>query len=174
MWSATGTMAEVRAGHTATLLTQGPNAGKVLVVGGSERYPSNATTTGCELYDPSTGMWSATGSLNVSRSVHTATLLPSGHVLVTGGQYVVGGQNRDSAELYDPVTGTWSLVAPMSTPRGWHRATLLLSQKVLVAGGRTGGGGSTVLQTVEVYDPKADTWTPVACLSTERFSARQN
>ena len=66
-----------RAHHTATLL---PN-GKVLVAGGYNfSYPASA-----ELYDPATGTWTTTGSLNTARYVHTATLLPNGQVLVAGG-----------------------------------------------------------------------------------------
>ena len=52
--------------------------------------------------------WIPTGSLNIARVYHTATLLPNGKVLVTGGR----GYNYEalnSAELYDPATGTWSI-----------------------------------------------------------------
>jgi N-acetylneuraminic acid mutarotase len=52
-----------------------------------------------ELYHPSTGTWTATGSLNVARLGHTATLLPNGTVLVTGGANGFG-MPRASAELF--------------------------------------------------------------------------
>ncbi len=167
-WSATATMAEVRTGHTATLLTTGPNAGKVLVVGGSDRAPSNTATSGCEVYDPASGTWSATGSLNESRSLHTATLLPSGKILVIGGQYTIGAVNRNSAELYDPSSGTWSLVTPMSVPRAGHTATFLVSGEVLVAGGATVGGGSGPHTASEIYDPQSDAWSAAASMAIPR------
>ena len=167
-WSATGTMAEVRAGHTATLLTVGPAAGEVLVVGGSDRAPNNTATSGCELYDPATGAWSATGSLNESRSLHTATLLPSGQVLVVGGQSALGAVNRSSAELYDPENGTWSLTAPMTMPRALQSATLLLSGEVLVAGGIAVSGDNAALRSTEIYDPLADTWSADASMANPR------
>ncbi|MEM7354531.1 MAG: kelch repeat-containing protein, partial [Acidobacteriota bacterium] len=168
-WSVTGFMAEVRAGHSATLLTKGPDAGKVLVVGGSDRAPSNLATTGCEIYDPATGTWSATGSLNESRSQHTATLLPSGEILVAGGQYKINTETRASAELYDPLSGTWALVAPMSEPRAHHSATLLPSGQILIAGGSTVSNGSGVLSTTEIYDSTLNTWSPAPSLTTSRI-----
>ena len=65
--------------HTATLL---PN-GRVLVVAGHTSGSTNLASV--ELYDPASGTWTATGSLNTPRSDHTATLLLNGKVLVAGG-----------------------------------------------------------------------------------------
>ncbi|MEE8525591.1 MAG: kelch repeat-containing protein, partial [Thermoanaerobaculia bacterium] len=158
------------AGHTATLLTTGPNAGRVLVVGGSDRAPNNTATIGCELYDPASGTWSVTGSLNESRSLHTATLLPSGQILLIGGQSALGAVNRSSAEIYDPDTGTWSLAAPMSEPRSVHTATLLLSGEVLVAGGITVSGGSDDTSSAEIYDPLSNSWSAAGSMATPRRS----
>src|SRR6266542_4490469 len=173
-WTPTGSMAMGRSGHTATRLQTGPNAGKVLVVGGNG--------TSAELYDPDaidsvTGMkgtWEPTGSVSTGRpyGYHTATLLLSGKVLVTGG-YPAQGNSLDSAELYDPdaidsvtgIRGTWSDTGPLTTTRAGHTATLLPSGKVLVAGGYSYPG---ILASAELYDPERGTWDPTGSLTTER------
>src|SRR5690242_757338 len=78
--------------------------------------------------------WAATGSLNEARSDHTATLLTSGKVLVTGG--IANGVDIATTELYDPNTGTWSYTGSMNEARYGHTATLLSDGKILVEGGR--------------------------------------
>src|SRR2546421_55466 len=78
-WSATGSLATPRDGHTATLLSNG----KVLVAGGGT---STSFLASAELYDPVTGTWSATGSMATPRFRQTATLLSNGKVLVAGGE----------------------------------------------------------------------------------------
>src|SRR6202008_3538019 len=83
-WSITGNLSTARSG-SATLL---PN-GKVLVAGGetSASFLDFFSLNSAELYDPATGTWSFTGSLNPSRLLHTATLFPNGKVLVAGGNH---------------------------------------------------------------------------------------
>jgi uncharacterized protein YjdB len=109
-----------------------------------------------------TNTWTPTGSLSTQRSLHTATLLPNGKVLVAGGQ--LGGftatPNTTSAELYDPVAGTWSPTGSLSTARSSHTATLLPNGMVLVA------GGGAIQDSAELYNPTTGTWSPTGSLST--------
>ena len=93
--------------------------------------------------------WTATGSMVVARSGHTATLLPDGKVLVAGGSLSV----QSSAELYDPSSGTWAATGNMVVARSGHTATLLPDGKVLVA-----GGSLSVQSSAELYDPSTGTW----------------
>src|SRR5207237_3695247 len=103
----------------------------------------------------------ATGSMRRSRLGHTATLLPSGKVLVAGGFNV-------SAELYDPGSGTWTATPRMSTARYSPTAVLLPSGKVLVAAGYGDNYGS--LSSAELYDnPRAGSWEATGSMTTTRF-----
>jgi N-acetylneuraminic acid mutarotase len=108
--------------------------------------------------------WASTGSMASSRSGHTATLLPDGKVLVSGGQASSGGYLA-TAEEYDPATGTWSATGSMTSSRDEHTATLLPNGKVLVSGGRVTGNS---LARVEVYDPATGTWSATGSMASSR------
>ncbi len=135
----TGSLAEGRSFHTATLLPDG----RVLVVGGASS--SSSLRTSAEVWDPATGSFSPAGSLAIGLSRHTATLLPDGRVLVVGG----GWENaQGSAELWDPATESFSPAASMAEGRWGHTATLLPDGRVLVVGGSS--------------SPSAEVWAPGA------------
>lgn len=98
------------------------------------------------------------GTLGTVRYGHTATLLPNGKVLITGGSN--GVSVLANAELYDPATGTFAPTAgPMGTARIHHAATLLPNGKVLITGGYN---GTSVLASAELYDPASGTFRPTS------------
>ena len=99
----------------------------------------------------SPGAFTATGNMITGRFHHTATLLPNGMVLVTGGEDL-NHITISSAELYDPASGTWSTTGPLATARASHTATLLQNGKILVAAGTGAGLRKPVLATAELYD----------------------
>lgn len=198
-WTTTGSLAQARAFQTATLLRGSPsecgsNCGKVLVAGGvgADSTGRAETIASAELYNPATGSWSATGSMTTPRALHTATLLPSGKVLVVAGAGPGGAEPRNanqlaSAELYDPVSGTWTATGSLTgtssppasnTPRGARLgqiATLLDKGncaancgKVLIAGGVGGVGAGPALASAELYDPSTGTFTATASLGQAR------
>ena len=101
-------------------------------------------------------MWTLTGSLNggQGRREHTATLLPSGQVLVAGGFDYNGPPSLSSAELYNRETEIWTATGSMTVARDFFTATLLHTGKVLVAGGTV-----FALRSAELYDPTTGIWT---------------
>lgn len=149
----TGSMGVGRNQHTATLLPNGKvliaggsTGGNVFLCGGLSGFSELETS---ELYDPNTGVFSASGSMTTSRSNHTATLLSNGKVLIASGT---------TAELYDPTTGTFSATGSMTTSRKNFTATLLSNGKVLIVGG-LGTSFPLDLATSELYDPATGTFS---------------
>ena len=150
-FSSPGNLATARFFHTATLL---PN-GRVLVAGGATSGAPSSVLRSSELYDPNSPAFKlTTGGLTDGRYIHTATLLPSGKVLIAGGSG--SGGALPSAELYNPSLGTFAGTGGgLTTARYFATATLLLNGKVLIAGGSNGGP----LGSAELFDPTGGTFS---------------
>lgn len=142
--------------------------GRILIVGGYQPDPGAGALASAEIYDPTTGTFSYTGSLSNARYGHTATRLADGKVLIVGGDQNSG--TRSTAEIYNPATGTFSSVtSTLSVLRSNHAAALLSDGRVLVFGGES--GESVVNGTVEAYDPTTQTFSLLARMAIPRTRA---
>jgi len=146
------TMLVERRGHTATRLADG----RVLIAGGEN---STGTLNESELYDPSSGSFSAAANMATARADHSATLLADGRVLIAGGNN--GGASIASTEIFDPATGAFTSGPSMSVARAGHSATLFANGHVLIAGGDAAG-------TAEIFDATAGAFAATGSLGVAR------
>jgi hypothetical protein len=108
------------------------------------------------------------GEMSAQRAAHHATLLGSGHVLVTGGCTARGcSQLLSSAEIYDPTTRRFTSAATMSVARVSHEAVALADGRVLVTGGWTGRNSTA---SAELYDPATGKWSAAGNMTEPRMS----
>jgi uncharacterized protein (TIGR03437 family) len=136
--SPTGSLATYAIGmywHTATPLGNG----KILITGGADDGDGANTLANAELYDSVYGKFTGIAPLLRPRSLHTATLLPGGSVLLAGGDA--------SAELYDAVGGRFTATGSMAAGHSGQVATMLADGRVLIA------GGNLAVTSAELYTP---------------------
>jgi hypothetical protein len=149
-------MARTRDGAIAVPLQDG----KVLVVGGN----SNMADPAAEVYDPTTGTWTATGPMVTPGWSFAAARLLDGRVLV-----VSADGTATSADLYDPGKGSWTATGSMGTARYATSLTLLRDGKVLLVGGDTVTHFfNPSVASAELYDPATGSWTPTGSMGTAR------
>lgn len=166
-------MVSSRGGHTATLLSKGSNAGKVLICGGQDGTAATAITASCELFNPQDNSFTASVQMTSPRMGHTANLLPNGNVFASGGLAYSGGFiYLPTNELFVPETNQWRPAAALLEGRSRHSATVLNNGNVLIAGGFNGAdqddqftldpratqieqsqGTKGYLESVELFDP---------------------
>jgi hypothetical protein len=124
---------------------------RVLILGGGN--PATATT---ELIDlgATTPAWNWGPDMSQPRIEMSATILPNGKVLATGGSLNDEDTTTASlnADLYDPATNTFSSAGANSYARLYHSVSLLLPDgTVWLAGGNPQRG--TYEQNMEIYQP---------------------
>ena len=177
VFTPTGNMENERVAATATLFKNG----QVLVVGGGEFVVPNpptrsrgvwVTTNVVELFDPTSGTFATTGSLQTGRWRHTATLQNDGTVLVTGGENSRFQQFGlpvstvlSTSEVFNPANGAFAATGKMAAPRTGHSATLLSDGTTLLAGGTDGMNQHA---TTEIYESASGTFTRTGDIVTPR------
>lgn len=131
-WKSFPSLNQARRGHRVTSWADG----RIFVSGGligngnivlPHKYLSTA-----EFYDPSLGKWVIIET-NVSRFRHTSTSLPSGAVLIAGGQNSLGFLK--TTEIYDPKTNRIKFGPSLLRERRLHAATMLTNGRILITGG---------------------------------------
>ena len=139
-FTVTGSMAQPRLNHTATLLGDG----EVLIAGGEV---GSRILASAELYDPKSGTFKPTGSMASSRSTATATLLADGRAMVFAGrgQFLM---RPTTVEVYDPRTGAFNAAGSVPEWEQGRIVTRLTDGYVLTEGGPDGGPTA-----YELYDP---------------------
>lgn len=159
-WSSAGVMLKARNWASATLLEDG----RVLIAGGADATKAGLLELNtAEIYDPSTGEWTETASMEQAHSGHSVVVL-DGKVLVVG---------KTLAELYDPSTGVWSSAGkPVRERALGTTADVLEDGRVLVTGGQFQRGGwqgtTQPMGNVETYDPSTGIWEVVSRMSEPR------
>jgi hypothetical protein len=153
-FSATGAMTTGRVLHTATWLgylrDSGSMAGEILIAGG--RTPDGVSAS-AEVYDPTTGTFSAVASMTAGRATQDAVLMSDGRVLIAGG-FGAGEKFLNSAEIFNPSDGSFQPTAAMTSVHAGGDGVLLADGRVLIAGGRSSNA--------DVYDPSAGTFAMTA------------
>jgi hypothetical protein len=127
--------------------------GRVLIAGGRKDGTSGTSVFTAEIYDPSTGAFTATGDLtSIGGEVYAppggvTALLPDGRVFVAASY---------NAETYDPHSGTFTPTGPYTDTSllNGNTVTLLTNGKVLV----TGCAAGCSVGLAELFDPQSGTF----------------
>jgi N-acetylneuraminic acid mutarotase len=131
VWHAVPDMSEPRQRTAVVSL-----GGRVAVFGGQT---TTMSTNYVEWWEPGGDAWvQPKNHLTVPIAGHTATLLPSGDVLIAGGE---PPSAIDTARVQRWVQDSerWCLAGQLKTSRKAHTATLLKDGSVLIAGGTSAG-----------------------------------
>lgn len=117
------------------------------------------------------GVWTQLTRPNPSGGSGTMMLLTDGTVMVQGGGVtkVWTKLSPDSSGNY--INGTWSTMASMNLERLYFASNVLPSGKVFLLGGEYSGpsGAQNFINSGEMYDPVANTWTSIADFPNPEF-----
>jgi|FLOH01.1.fsa_nt_gi N-acetylneuraminic acid mutarotase len=181
-----GVMNSGRAFHQVVKLQDG----RFMAIGGIEgpygsgnnHYTKVLNT--CEIYNPVTGIWTATPNMGAYRAGCNAMVLADGRVYVAGGtsgnnaheMHDVAdllGSAQKSTEFYNPATNTWSWGPNMTEFKAGASGLVLADGRWLVSGGIT----HTLLFGIpipdfsanqQLYSPSTNSWANTGSMRDKR------
>lgn len=140
--------------------------GKILKTGGAPGYQDAAATAKTYVIDINDALADLNNPVVVRpisamaypRAFANGVVLPSGQVLIVGGQTYASPFSDDNAvlvpELWSPASETFTSLQPMQTPRTYHSTALLLPDaRVFVGGGGLCGDCGTNHADAEIFSP---------------------
>lgn len=152
-WAAAAAMPGARTGHHFNQVTL--SNGRVLMTGGmsvsvnitTQAITTTPLTNACA-YDQPTNTWTSS-TMATARSLHSATRLSDGRVVVCGGAQgsLTLPVAVDGVEVYNPTSNGWTSLNALPTPRMAHAAALLPDGTIALLGGQDAVGttGSVAL-----------------------------
>ncbi len=135
------------------------DAGKILKLGGAAGYEGFDANASAFVIDTNGGLAvRRVASMAYRRAFHNSVVLPSGQVVVIGGQTFEQAFTDNNSvlapEIFDPETETFTALPAMTVPRNYHSIGLLLPDgRVLAGGGGLCGGCNANHPDVQILSP---------------------
>ena len=128
--------------------------GKILICGGSPSSVDPATNT-AEIAEPS-GTYGLTRrnikSMTYARKHVSSVILPTGQVVIFGGNKQTNTLPVHAPEMFDPASETWTVLPSAKVPRLYHSVALLLQDGRVWTAGTTLDFDTRELRT-EIFSP---------------------
>jgi len=176
-WSKAAPVPTPRGALTATAV-----ATKIYAIGGAKN-PSYSTPelrptvpvenlATNEVFDTTTGKWSALRPMLTARNHHGAALI-DGKIYVVGGRvgstFIIGlSTNVSTNEAYDVAKDTWSSVLGVPTARSGVGVAVLEGRMHVLGGEAYLNDLVGTFRTHEAYDPKTNSWQRLPPMPTPR------
>jgi N-acetylneuraminic acid mutarotase len=142
----------------------------IYAVGGAKEHLGGPVSGAVEAYDPATDTWQSRAEMITPRE-HLAVAAADGALYAIGGRANGDEDEKFSAanERYDPVANQWTQAAKLPVPRA-GLSGVVADGKIIVLGGELfrSGPGPKAFDSVNLYNPRANSWTSLPPMPTAR------
>ena len=138
--------------------------GRILVAGGHD--PASLGSNGANIFDPTTGQWTAGQRMAFRRWYPTTTTLADGRVIVIGGAQSCFTCIAEVPEIYDPVANTWTQLSAARINLPLYPYEFLLPDGRIVTAGANEG-----ITTTRALELSSQTWTTIDAIAVDGGSS---